>query len=171
MAALDWSQCPAVESVPGRVSGMPTDLELQIRRLPSSDGLPLPAYMTDGAAGMDLHAAVADDLVIDPGEVGLIPTGLEIAIPAGFEAQIRPRSGLAVKHRIGVPNAPATIDSDYRGEIRVPLINLGPTPFTVSRGMRIAQLVVAPIVRVTWEEVPELPPTARGRGGFGHSGA
>jgi dUTP pyrophosphatase len=150
---------------------MPTDLQLQIRRLPSSDGLPLPAYMTDGAAGMDLHAALADDLVIDSGEVGLIPTGLEIAIPAGFEAQIRPRSGLAVKHRIGVPNAPATIDSDYRGEIRVPLINLGPTPFTVSRGMRIAQLVVAPIVRVTWEEVPELPPTARGRGGFGHSGA
>ena len=127
--------------------------------------------MTDGAAGMDLHAAVAADLVIDPGEVGLIPTGLEIAIPAGFEAQIRPRSGLAVKHRIGVPNAPATIDSDYRGEIRVPLINLAPTPFTVSRGMRIAQLVVAPVVRVKWEEVPELPPTARGRGGFGHSGA
>jgi dUTP pyrophosphatase len=127
--------------------------------------------MTEGAAGMDLHAAVAADLVIDPGEVGLIPTGLEIAIPAGFEAQIRPRSGLAVKHRIGVPNAPATIDSDYRGEIRVPLINLAPTPFTVSRGMRIAQLVVAPVVRVKWEEVPELPPTARGRGGFGHSGA
>jgi dUTP pyrophosphatase len=126
--------------------------------------------MTDGAAGMDLHAAVTVDLVIDPGEVGLIPTGLEIAIPAGFEAQIRPRSGLAVKHRIGVPNAPATIDSDYRGEIRVPLINLAPTPFTVSRGMRIAQLVVAPVVRVTWEEVPELPPTERGRGGFGHSG-
>ena len=127
--------------------------------------------MTDGAAGMDLHAAVATDLVIVPGEVGLIPTGLEIAIPAGFEAQIRPRSGLAVKHRIGIPNAPATIDSDYRGEIRVPLINLGPTSFTVSRGMRIAQLVVAPVVRVTWEEVPELPPTGRGRGGFGHSGA
>jgi dUTP pyrophosphatase len=127
--------------------------------------------MTDGAAGMDLHAAVPADLVIDPGEVGLIPTGLEIAIPAGFEAQVRPRSGLAVKHRIAVPNAPATIDSDYRGEIRVPLINLGPTPFSVSRGMRIAQLVVAPVVRVTWEEVSELPPTARGRGGFGHSGA
>ena len=126
--------------------------------------------MTDGAAGMDLHAAVAADLVIQPGEVGLIPTGLEIAIPGGFEAQIRPRSGLAVKHRIGVPNAPATIDSDYRGEIRVPLINLAPTPFTVSRGMRIAQLVVAPVVRVMWEEVLELPPTARGRGGFGHSG-
>jgi len=127
--------------------------------------------MTDGAAGMDLHAAVAADLVIAPGEVALIPTGLEIAIPAGFEAQIRPRSGLAVNHRIGMPNAPATIDSDYRGELRVPLINLAPTPFTVSRGMRIAQLVVAPVVRVTWEEVPELPPTARGRGGFGHSGS
>ena len=127
--------------------------------------------MTDGAAGMDLHAAVVADLVIDPGEVGLIPTGLEIAVPAGFEAQIRPRSGLAVKHRIGLPNAPATIDSDYRGEIRVPLINLGSTPFTVSRAMRIAQLVVAPVVRVTWVEVKELPPTARGGGGFGHSGS
>ena len=150
---------------------MLSELQLQVRRLRSSDGLPLPTYMTDGAAGMDLHAAVTVDLVIDPGEVGLIPTGLEIAIPAGFEAQIRPRSGLAVKHRIGVPNAPATIDSDYRGEIRVPLINLAPTPFTVSRGMRIAQLVVAPVVRVSWEEVPELPPTARGRGGFGHSGS
>jgi dUTP pyrophosphatase len=144
---------------------------VQIRRLPSSDGLPLPTYMTDGAAGMDLHAAVAEDLVIGPGEVGLIPTGLEVAIPAGFEAQIRPRSGLAVKNRIGVPNAPATIDSDYRGEIRVPLINFAPTPFIVSRGMRIAQLVVAPVLRVEWEEVRELPPTGRGRGGFGHSGA
>jgi dUTP pyrophosphatase len=150
---------------------VPTDIQLQIRRLPSSAGLPLPAYMTAGAAGMDLHAAVDADLVIGPGEVALVPTGLEIAIPAGFEGQLRPRSGLAVKHRIGVPNAPATIDSDYRGEIRVPLINLGPTAFTVSRGMRVAQLVVAPVVRVMWEEVPELPPTARGRGGFGHSGA
>jgi dUTP pyrophosphatase len=150
---------------------VPTDLQLQIRRLPSADDLPLPTYMTDGAAGMDLHAAVVADLVIDPGEVGLIPTGLEIAIPAGFEAQIRPRSGLAVKHRIGLPNAPATIDSDYRGEIRVPLINLGSRPFTVSRAMRIAQLVVAPVVRVTWLEVKELPPTARGGGGFGHSGS
>ena len=141
----------------------PTDLRLQIRRLPSAEGLPLPAYMTDGAAGMDLHAAVDSDMVIHPGDVGLIPTGLEMAIPMGFEGQIRPRSGLAVKHGIGVPNAPATIDSDYRGEIRVPLINLGRTPFTVSRGMRIAQLVIAPVVRVTWDEVTELPPTARGQ--------
>jgi dUTP pyrophosphatase len=127
--------------------------------------------MTDGAAGMDLHAAVGSDMVIHPGDVGLVPTGLEMAIPRGFEGQIRPRSGLAVKHSICVPNAPATIDSDYRGEIRVPLINLGRTPFTVSRGMRIAQLVIAPVVRVTWDEVTQLPPTARGSGGFGHSGA
>ena len=126
--------------------------------------------MTEGAAGMDLHAAVGSDVIINPGDVGLIPTGLEMAIPAGFEGQVRPRSGLAVKHRIGVPNSPATIDSDYRGEVRVPLINLGPMPFTVSRGMRIAQLVIAPVVRVTWDEVAELPPTARGSGGFGHSG-
>ena len=126
--------------------------------------------MTEGAAGMDLHAAVGPDVIINPGDVGLIPTGLEMAIPAGFEGQVRPRSGLAVAHRIGVPNSPATIDSDYRGEVRVPLINLGPMPFTVSRGMRIAQLVIAPVVRVTWEEVAELPPTARGSGGFGHSG-
>jgi dUTP pyrophosphatase len=126
--------------------------------------------MTEGAAGMDLHAALGPDVIINPGDVGLIPTGLEMAIPPGFEGQLRPRSGLAVKQRIGVPNAPATIDSDYRGEIRVPLINLGQMPFTVSRGMRIAQIVIAPVVRVTWDEVAELPPTARGRGGFGHSG-
>ena len=126
--------------------------------------------MTEGAAGMDLHAAVGADVIINPGDVGLIPTGLEMAIPAGFEGQLRPRSGLAVNHRIGVPNSPATIDSDYRGEIRVPLINFGPMPFIVSRGMRIAQLVIAPVVRVTWDEVAELPPTARGSGGFGHSG-
>jgi dUTP pyrophosphatase len=100
----------------------------------------------------------------------LVPTGLEIAVPDGFEAQVRPRSGLAVKDRISMPNTPATIDSDYRGEIRVPLINLGDEPFVVARGMRIAQLVVAPVVRVTWDEVAELPATGRGKGGFGHSG-
>src|SRR6476660_1903904 len=106
---------------------------------------------------MDLHAAVTEDLVIEPGRIVLVPTGLEIAIPPGFEAQVRPRSGLAVKHGISLPNTPATIDSDYRGEIRVPLINLGREPFVVSRGMRIAQFVVAPVVKVTWEEVAELP--------------
>jgi len=143
---------------------------VQIRRLPSSDSLPLPTYQTAGAAGMDLHAAVHEDLVIAPRAVMLVPTGLEIAVPDGFEAQVRPRSGLAVKHRISMPNTPATIDSDYRGEIRVPLINLGDEPFVVTRGMRIAQLVVAPVMRVTWDEVADLPETGRGKGGFGHSG-
>ena len=126
--------------------------------------------MTAGAVGMDLHAAVDAEVTIAAGDVTLVPTGLAIAIPSGYEGQIRPRSGLAVAHSIGMPNAPATIDSDYRGELRVPLINLGRAPFTVSRGMRIAQLVVAPVARVEWEEVTELPSTARGAGGFGHSG-
>lgn len=143
---------------------------MQLRRLPHSEGLPLPTYMTAGAAGMDLHAAVDADVAIEAGAIALIPTGLQIAIPSGFEAQVRPRSGLAVKHGISLPNTPATIDSDYRGEIRVPLINLGRERFVVSRGMRIAQLVVAPVVRVVWDEVEELPATARAAGGFGHSG-
>ena len=145
-------------------------LTLQIRRLPSAEGLALPVYMTPGAAGMDLHAAVIEDVLIAPGDIVLVPTGLEVAIPEGFEGQVRPRSGLAVKHGISLPNTPATIDSDYRGEIRVPLINLGREVFRVSRGMRIAQFVVAPVVRVTWEEVDTLPTTDRGGKGFGHSG-
>jgi dUTP diphosphatase len=145
-------------------------LTVQIRRLPSAAGLDLPTYMTRGAAGMDLYAAVAADVVIDPGAIVLVPTGLEVAIPDGFEGQVRPRSGLAVTHGISLPNTPATIDADYRGEIRVPLINLGRERFRVTRGMRIAQLVVAPVARVTWDEVVELPETARGAKGFGHSG-
>jgi dUTP diphosphatase len=145
-------------------------LRVQIRRLAAADGLPLPGYMTAGAAGMDLHAAVAEAIVIAPWATVLVPTGLEIAVPEGYEGQIRPRSGLAVKHGITLPNTPATIDSDYRGEIRVPLINLGRDTFLVSRGMRIAQLVVAPVARVTWDEVDVLPPTDRGGKGFGHSG-
>ena len=130
----------------------------------------MPAYQTAGSAGMDLHAAVTEDVVIDPGRIVLVPTGLEVAIPDGFEGQVRPRSGLAVKHGISLPNTPATIDSDYRGEIRVPVINLGQQAFRVSRGMRIAQLVIAPVVRIAWDEVRELPGTARAAGGFGHSG-
>ena len=145
-------------------------ITVQIRRLPSSEGLALPVYMTPGAAGMDLYAAVGDDVVVDPGGIVLVPTGLEVAIPEGFEGQVRPRSGLAVKYGISLPNTPATIDSDYRGEIRVPLINLGREVFRVSRGMRIAQFVVAPVVRVTWDEVDALPTTDRGGKGFGHSG-
>jgi dUTP diphosphatase len=147
-----------------------TALTLEIRRLPHAAGLPLPSYMTGDASGMDLHAAVHEEVCIEPGAIALVPTGLEVAIASGFEGQVRPRSGLAVKHGISLPNAPATIDADYRGEIRVPLINLGGKPFVVSRGMRIAQLVVAPVARVTWREVEELPTTGRGGGGFGHSG-
>lgn len=149
---------------------MTNALTVQIRRLPGSEGLPLPGYMTASAAGMDLYAAVDADLAIAPRQIVLVPTGLEVAIPDGFEGQVRPRSGLAVTHGISLPNTPATIDADYRGEIRVPLINLGHNSFTVSRGMRIAQLVVAPVARVTWQEVAELPTTARATGGFGHSG-
>ena len=149
---------------------MPIPLTLQIRRLASAEGLALPVYMTPGAAGMDLHAATLEDVLIEPGGITLIPTGLEVAIPDGFEGQVRPRSGLAVKHGISLPNTPATIDSDYRGEIRVPLINLGREAFVVTRGMRIAQLVVAPVARVTWEEVDTLSTTDRGGRGFGHSG-
>jgi dUTP pyrophosphatase len=147
-----------------------TTLTLQIRRLPHSAGLPLPEYQTAGAAGMDLHAAIDADIRLEAGAITLVPTGLAVAIPSGFEAQVRPRSGLAVKHGLSLPNTPATIDSDYRGEIRVPLINLGREPFVITRGMRIAQLVVGPVVRVSWEEVDELPATARAAGGFGHSG-
>jgi dUTP pyrophosphatase len=147
-----------------------SSLLVQIRRLPSSAGLPLPAYQTAGASGMDLHAAVGADVLLQPGDIALIPTGLEIAIPPGYEAQVRPRSGLAVKHGISLPNTPATIDSDYRGEIRVPLINLGRAPFAVSRGMRIAQMVVGPVTRIDWQEVDDLPATQRAKGGFGHSG-
>jgi dUTP pyrophosphatase len=147
-----------------------SSLLVQIRRLPSSAGLPLPAYQTAGASGMDLHAAVGADVLLQPGDIALIPTGLEIAIPPGYEAQVRPRSGLAVKHGISLPNTPATIDSDYRGEIRVPLINLGRAPFAVSRGMRIAQMVVGPVTRIDWQEVDDLPATQRASGGFGHSG-
>jgi dUTP diphosphatase len=149
---------------------MTISLTMQIRRLPQSEGLPLPSYMTAGAAGMDLHAAVEEDLCIAPGQIVLVPTGLEVAIADGFEGQVRPRSGLAVRHGISLPNTPATIDSDYRGEIRVPLINLGREPFVVSRGMRVAQLVVAPVARVTWDAVEQLPETRRAGGGFGHSG-
>ncbi len=147
-----------------------TALTLQIRRLPHADGLPLPTYMSADAAGMDLHAAIDGELRIEPGAIVMIPIGVEVAIAPGFEGQVRPRSGLAIRHGISMPNTPGTIDADYRGEIRVPLINLGREAFVVSRGMRIAQLVIAPVTRVAWEEVGELPPTRRASGGFGHSG-
>jgi len=126
--------------------------------------------MTDHAAGMDVCAACDDDVTISPGEIRLIPCGFYMAVPVGFEAQVRPRSGLALKHGIMLPNAPGTIDADYRGEVCVILGNVGAEPFTVRRGMRIAQMVLAPVTRATVAEVDELPETQRGEGGFGHTG-
>ena len=143
---------------------------IDVVRLPHAEGLPLPSYATDGAAGMDLLAAVSAPLVIPPGGRALVPTGLTIALPAGFELQVRPRSGLALKNGITLPNSPGTIDEDYRGELGVIVLNAGTEPFTVERGMRIAQAVIAPVVRATWAVVSELPQTARGAGGFGSTG-
>ena len=145
-------------------------LTITARRLESSAGLPLPAYQTSGSSGMDVLAAVPNDISLRPGALELIPTGLAVAIPEGWEIQVRPRSGLAVRHRVTILNTPATIDSDYRGEIMVPLVNLGTTVFTVERGMRIAQLVLSQVARIQWSEVPELKPTRRGTAGLGHTG-
>jgi dUTP pyrophosphatase len=145
-------------------------IEVPIQRLDHGLGLDLPAYATPHAAGVDLVAAVESDLVILPGGRALVPTGVALALPEGFEAQVRPRSGLAVKHGLTVLNSPGTIDADYRGEVRVALINLGHEPFTVSRGQRIAQMVVAPVARVTWRPTANLDETKRGAGGFGSTG-
>jgi dUTP pyrophosphatase len=149
---------------------MSADLAIAIRRLPDSADLALPAYASEQAAGLDLLAAVTAETILAPGRVALIPTGVTIALPSGYEAQVRPRSGLAAKHGVTVLNAPGTIDADYRGEIKVILINLGDVPFAVGRGMRIAQLVVAPVLRVAWREVDELPASVRGSDGFGSTG-
>jgi len=146
------------------------NITIQVRRLPHGEGLPLPAYATPGAAGMDLLAAVAEPVTIDPGRRALIPTGLTIALPSGFEMQVRPRSGLALRNGIVLPNSPGTIDEDYRGEVQVIVLNAGDAPFTVERGMRIAQAIVAPVVRAEWQEVPGLDDTARNTGGFGSTG-
>ena len=132
--------------------------------------LPLPRYMTEGASGMDLYAAVETDYPIAPGERALIPTGLFTAVPRGYELQVRPRSGLAIKHGIGILNAPGTIDADYRGEIKIIVINLGNETFTVKRGERIAQMVLCPVARAEFELTEKLPDTERGEGGFGHTG-
>lgn len=143
---------------------------IDVVRLPHAEGLPLPSYATEGAAGMDLLAAVMSSMTIPPGGRMLVPTGLRIAIPAGYELQVRPRSGLALKNGIVLPNSPGTIDEDYRGELGVIVMNCGDAPFTIERGMRIAQAVIAPVVRAAWREVAELPETARGHGGFGSTG-
>jgi dUTP pyrophosphatase len=143
---------------------------VSLRRLPGNEDLPLPTYETPQAAGMDLRAALTESVTLLPGERHAVPTGLAIALPPGYEAQVRPRSGLARKSGISMVNSPGTIDADYRGEVQVLLINLGQEPFTVNRGDRIAQLVVAPVARVTWQEVASLDETERGAGGFGHTG-
>jgi len=145
-------------------------MKLPIQRLANGEGLTLPHYATEGAAGLDLLAAVESDIVLAPGARALIPTGVAIALPQGYEAQVRPRSGLAVKFGITVLNAPGTIDWDYRGEIKCPMINLGAEPFTVTRGMKIAQMVIARHETAILEEVNELPATTRGSGGFGSTG-
>jgi dUTP pyrophosphatase len=149
-----------------------TAIEVRLQRLPHSDGLPLPQYQSALAAGLDLVAAVASDapIVIAPGERALIPTGIVIALPAGFEAQVRPRSGLALKHGVTVLNAPGTIDADYRGEIQVILVNLGREPFTVERGARVAQLVIAATMQASLRVVATLDETTRGVRGFGSTG-
>ncbi|MCW5891884.1 MAG: dUTP diphosphatase [bacterium] len=135
------------------------------------EALPLPRYMTPAAAGLDLHADCIEPVELPPGGRALVPTGIAIALPAGYEAQVRPRSGLALRHGVTVLNAPGTIDADYRGEIQVILVNFGTAPVTLARGERIAQLVVAPVTRITWNEVARLDDSARGSGGFGSTGS
>jgi dUTP pyrophosphatase len=146
-------------------------MKIGITRLsPATKDVPLPAYATDGSAGMDVRAAVEADMTVAPGETVLVPTGFAMAVPTGHEAQVRPRSGLAIKHGIGVLNSPGTIDSDYRGEVRIILSNFGKEPFVIRRGDRIAQMVIAPVVRAEWDERDTLEDTRRGTGGFGHTG-
>ena len=151
---------------------MTLTIDLRVQRLPHAQGLPLPRYETSGAAGMDLIAALAEGetMVLAPGERAMVPTGLAIALPEGFEAQVRPRSGLAAKNGVTVLNSPGTIDCDYRGEVKVILINHGREAFTIERGTRIAQMVVAPMTQAVFREVETLDETARGAGGFGSTG-
>lgn len=147
---------------------MTDPVPVRIKRLPHGHGLDLPAYATSGAAGMDVLSA--ESVTLKPGQRHAVATGLAMAIPQGFEIQVRPRSGLALKHGISVPNTPGTIDSDYRGELKIILINHGSDEFNIARGDRVAQLVLAPVVQASWDEVEELDETARGEGGFGSTG-
>ncbi|RLB09931.1 MAG: dUTP diphosphatase [Deltaproteobacteria bacterium] len=146
------------------------EVKIKVKRLEHAKDIPLPRYMTKESAGMDICAAVESELVLMPGQRALIPTGIAVELPEGFEAQIRPRSGLAIKYGIGMLNSPGTIDPDYRGEIKVILINLGEKPFKIKRGDRIAQMIISKIVRAKIEDVQELNPTERGDKGFGHTG-
>lgn len=145
-------------------------LAVPVRRLPHGADLPLPAYATASSAGIDLLAAVEATVVLEPAARAMIPTGIAIALPEGHEAQVRPRSGLAARHGVTVLNSPGTIDADYRGEVAVILINLGGAPFRIERGMRVAQMIVAPVDTINWQEVERLPETVRAAGGFGSTG-
>jgi len=145
-------------------------MKIYIKRLKKDHPVSLPLYMTEGSSGMDLFASVSQEVTLVPGERKLIPAGISVAIPEGYEGQVRPRSGLAIQKGIGIVNGPGTIDADYRGEIGVLLINFGNEPFTIRNGDRIAQIVISPVTRVTLEEVDDLPPTHRQGGGFGHTG-
>lgn len=147
-----------------------TPISIEVFVEPEGEGLELPAPATEGSAGMDLRAAIDEDVTIEPGERALISAGFRMALPRGYEAQVRPRSGLALRHGVTVLNSPGTIDSDYRGTVAVILVNLGDEPFVIQRGERIAQMVVAPVTRATMQPVPELRESERGDGGFGHTG-
>lgn len=149
---------------------MTPDVRVALKRLPQGEGLPLPDYMSEHAAGADLRAAVREQLTLLPGARALVPTGFSIALPTGYEAQVRPRSGLAIRTGVTCLNTPGTIDADYRGEVQVVLANLGAEPVVIRRGDRIAQIVVAPVSRARFDLVEQLPPTARGDGGFGSTG-
>ena len=149
---------------------MPESITVKVKRLNNNIDLPLPGYESGGAAGMDIRAALDEKVTLKPGEIRMIPTGLAVSIPPGYEGQVRPRSGLALKHGIGMVNAPGTIDSDYRGEIGIIVVNWGQRPFAIRRGDRIAQMVITSVHRAQLSEVNDLDPTPRGEGGFGHSG-
>jgi len=149
---------------------MRSPVQVAVTMLPHASGLPLPRYASAAAAGVDLVAAISSPMLLRPGERAAVPTGIALALPEGYEAQVRPRSGLALKHGIAVLNSPGTIDADYRGEVQVILANLGTEPVTIARGERVAQLVVAPVARIAWEPVAALPESARGAQGFGSTG-
>ena len=147
-----------------------SDVWVQVERLPHAEGLELLRFETNGSAGADVRAALESEMIIEPGRLALVPTGLRVAVPQGYEIQVRPRSGLALKSGIIVPNSPGTIDSDYRGEVKVILMNLWQEKFVINRGDRISQLVLARVERIAWEAVEHLEETMRGSGGFGHTG-
>jgi len=168
MILLTKSLVAIIESQNIQTGGL--DVEIKFTREPGCEDLPVPQYLSESASGLDLPAAVEGELILKPGEIRLIPTGIRMSIPRGYEGQVRPRSGLALKHGIGILNTPGTIDSDYRGIIGVILFNFGKEPFTIKRGDRIAQLVVAPVVHAILTEVKNMDDTNRGKGGFGHTG-